>query len=130
MSTTAKLAVVVTAIAGLSFTPVGTVSQDEARATPAFNVQEANPTITITNEGTYYTFSPKQLDAKVGQPITVVNKDPYGVHSVTEKGRSFSVDVPPESSKTLTVSKAGNYEYLCDWHTDGHNPKYASLNVS
>ncbi len=129
MSGTTKLAVVVTVIAGL-FTTIGTVSQDEAAATPAFNVQEGNPTITITNEGTYFTFSPTQLDAKVDQPITVTNNDRYGVHSVTEKDRSFSVDVEPMSSKTLTVSKAGNYQYFCDWHTDAHDPKYASLNVS
>ncbi|MGH9009562.1 MAG: cupredoxin domain-containing protein [Acidimicrobiia bacterium] len=130
MSGTTKLAVVVTVIAGL-FTTIGIVSHDEAGATPAFNVQQANPTITITNEGTYYTFSPTQLDAKVGQPITVVNNDRYGgVHSVTEKNRSFSVDVPPQSSKTLTVEKAGNYQYFCDWHSDSHDPKYASLNVS
>ena len=129
MSGTTKLAVVVTVIAGL-LTTIGTVSQDEAAATPAFKVQEANPTITITNEGVYYTFKPTNLDVKVGQPITVTNHDPNGVHSVTEKSRSFGVDVPPNSSKTLTVSKAGNYQYLCDWHTDAHEPKYGSLNVS
>ena len=126
-----KLAIAVSAIAGLSFTAIAIDSQNEAGATPAFKVQQSNPTITITNEGLYYTFSPAQLDAKVGQPITVTNNDRYGgVHSVTEKGRSFSVDVPPQSSKTLTVSKAGNYQYLCDWHTDAHEPKYGSLNVS
>ena len=129
MSAATKLAVVVTVIAGL-FTTSGIVSDDAAGATPAFNVQQANPTITITNEGTYYTFSPAQLDTKVGQPITITNHDPNGVHSVTEKGRSFSVDVPPQSSATLTVSKAGNYQYFCDWHTDAHDPKYGSLNVS
>ena len=130
MSVRTKLAITL-AIAGLSFTAVGIVSHGEARATPAFKVQQANPTITITNEGTYYTFSPTNLDAKVGQPITVVNNDSHGgVHSVTEKNRSFSVDVPPQSSKTLTVDKAGNYTYLCDWHTDAHEPKYATLNVS
>lgn len=122
---------IVAAIAGLSLPTIGIVSEDAARATPAFNVQEANPTIIITNEGTYYTFSPKELNAKVGQPITVTNNDQYGgVHSVTEKDRQFSVDVPPQSSKTLTVEKAGNYTYLCDWHTDAHEPKYATLNVS
>lgn len=129
MSAATKLAVVVTVIAGL-FTTSGIVSHDEAGATPAFNVQQANPTITITNEGTYFTYSPTQLDAKVGQPITVTNNDSYGVHSVTEKNRSFRVDVEPNSSATLTVSKAGNYQYLCDWHTDAHEPKYGSLNVS
>ena len=129
MSRTTKLAVVVTAIAGLI--PINGIVSHEARATPAFKVQQANPTITITNEGTYYTFSPAQLDAKVGQPITVVNNDGYGgVHSVTEKNRSFSVDVPPQSSTTLTVDKAGKYQYFCDWHADAHDPMYPYLNVS
>jgi plastocyanin len=121
---------VVAAIAGLSFTAIGIVSHDGARATPAFNVQESSPTITITNEGVTYRFNPAHVDAKVGQPITVTNNDTYGTHSVTEKGRSFSVDVPPQSSKTLTVSKAGNYQFLCDWHTDAHEPKYGTMNVS
>jgi plastocyanin len=129
MSTATKFAVVITVIAGL-FTTSGIGAYDEAAATPASNVQQASPTITITNEGTYYTFRPTELEAKVGQPITVTNNDPNGAHSVTEKNRSFSVDVPPNSSATLTVSEAGNYQYLCDWHTDGHEPKYASLNVS
>ena len=97
---------VVAAVAGLFITS-GVVAHDEAGATPAFSAQQANPTITITSEGTYFTFSPAQLDAKVGQAITVTNNDPYGAHSVVEKNRSFSIDVPPNSSATLTVSKAG-----------------------
>lgn len=129
MSSTTKLLVVITAVAGL-FTTIGIVSDQAVGATPAVNVQQANPTITITNEGLYYTFSPARLDAKVGQPITVTNNDPRGVHSVTETDRSFSVDVPPNSSKTLTVSQAGNYQYFCDWHSENHEPKYGSLNVS
>jgi plastocyanin len=40
------------------------------------------------------------------------------------------VDVEPQSSKTLTVSKAGNYTYFCDWHTNNHDPQYASLKIS
>lgn len=130
MSRTTKVAVVVTAVAGL-FATIGIVAEEAVGATPAVYVQQANPTITITNEGTYYTFSPTQLDAKVGQPITITNNDRYGgAHSVTEKGRSFSVTVPPNTSKSLTVSEAGNYQYFCDWHADSHEPKYGSLNVS
>jgi plastocyanin len=121
MSARTKLAVALTAIAaitGLAF------------SAPAVSAEQANPTITIDNTGADppYTFSPAQLDAKVGQPITVTNNDPNGVHSVTAKDRSFSVDVPPKSSVILTVSKAGKYEYICQYHTDAHNP--ASLNVS
>ena len=128
MSVRTKLAITVAAIVGLSFTAIGIVSHDEARAAPAFNVAQSNPTITITNEGLNYVYSPAQLHAKVGQAITVTNKDPNGVHSVTANDRSFSVDVPPQSSVTLKVSKAGNYPYYCTYHSDSHNP--ASLIIS
>jgi plastocyanin len=123
------LAVVITAVAGLFITS-GIVAHHEAGATPEFNVQQANPTITIATEDTYFTFSPSQLHARVGQAITVTNNDPLGAHSVVDKNRSFSVDVPPNSSATLTVSKAGIYQYFCDWHADSHEPRYGSLNVS
>ena len=113
-----KLSVVLTAIAVLSF------------IVPTLNAQEAGPTITINNTGANppYTFEPPQLDAKVGQPITVTNNDPNGVHSVTAKDQSFNVDVAPKQSVTFKVDKAGTFPYYCQYHTDAHNT--ASLNVS
>ena len=128
MRPTTKLALVLSAAMGLSCAVLGVVSPSEARATPASNVDQANPTITITNQGVNYVYSPAQLDAKVGQTITITNKDPNGVHSVTAKDHSFSVDVPPQSSVTLTVSKPGTYPYYCKYHPDAHNP--ASLRIS
>ena len=128
MSATKKLTMVGAAIAGLCFSAVGFVSHDAAHATTAVRVDQANPTITISNDGVNYTYAPAQLDAKVGQAITITNKDENGVHSVTAKDHSFNIDVPPQSSVTLKVSKAGNYPYYCQYHTDAHNP--ASLNVS
>ena len=117
MSTTAKLSIAVAVIAGLLF-------PFEARA----EGDPANPTITITNEGANYVNTPAQLDAKVGQAITIKNNDPKGVHSVTAKDRTFSVDVPPNGSATLTVKKAGSYPYYCQYHIETHNP--ASITVS
>jgi len=114
-----SIAIAIAAIAGLSF------------MTPLVHAQAANPTITIDNKGggdPPYTFTPAQLDAKVGQAITITNNDSNGVHSVTAKDQSFSVDVPPQSSVTLTVKKAGSYPYYCQYHTDAHNP--ATINVS
>ncbi len=130
MSTTTKLAIAVTAIAGLSFTAIGLGSQNEARATPAIKIQQSAPTITINPQGgNPYTFEPAQLEAKVGQQITVKNNDPNGIHSVTSKDRSsFNVDVPPGSSATFSVSKPGKYDYICTYHQTEHNP--ASVNVS
>jgi plastocyanin len=122
MSARTKLSIAISAIAaiaGLSFI-----------APPVNAAGQASPTITIDNKGgdPPYMYSPAALDAKVGQAITVTNNDANGVHSVTAKDRSFSVDVPPKSSVTLTISKAGKYDYYCEYHTDAHNP--ASINVS
>ncbi len=128
MSATPKLAITVAAIVGLPLSAIGIVSHAEARVTPAFNVGPSSPTITITNQGLNYTFSPAQLAAKVGQAITITNKDPNGVHNVTANDHSFSVDVPSQSSVTLTVSKPGQYPYYCQYHPDAHNP--ASLTIS
>ena len=128
MSALRKLIIAVTAIAGLSLTATPIISQNEAGATPAFNIQQANPAITINPEGgSPYTYEPAQLEAKVGQTITVKSNAP-DIHSVTANDRSFSVDIPPQSSATFTVDKPGTYAYDCMYHPDEHNP--ASLNVS
>ena len=130
MSATTKLTIAIAAIAGLSFTGMGIVSHDEARATPAFNVQQANPTITISQGGGSppYVYSPAQVQAKAGQAITVKSTDSNGVHTVTAKDKSFSVDVPPNSTVTLTVKKPGTYPYYCTYHPGDHNE--ASLTIS
>jgi plastocyanin len=107
------------AIAALFLSSFAVSSNSQAQATPA---------ITITNEGGSYVYSPAQLEAKVGEAITLTNKDPNGVHTVTAKDGSFSVDVPPNGTATLKVSKAGSYPYYCTYHPTDHNE--ASLNVS
>ena len=116
------------AVMGLWFTTIS-IYQDEARAT-AVEVQQGNPTITITVQPAdpQYIYNPAELNAKVGQPITVTNDDPNGVHSVTAEDRTFNVDVPPKSSVTFTVPKAGSFVYYCTYHPAQHNP--ASINVS
>ena len=129
MRTATKFTIALSAVVGLCFTAIGPRSQTEAHATTEFKVEQASPTITIAYGSiTPYTFEPAALDAKVGQPITVTNNDPNGVHSVTANDQTFSVDVPPKSSVTLTVQKAGSYPYHCTYHADEHNP--ASINVS
>lgn len=131
MRATTKLIVALVAAVGLAFSAVGVISEHEAGATPAVNVQQANPTITITNQAggdPEYLYDPAELNAKVGQTITIINNDETGVHSVTAKDRSFNVDVPPKSSATLTVPKAGSFPYYCTYHPAQHNP--ATINVS
>ena len=124
----ASLAVII----GLGFGTMGAVQHNEARATTAISAQEAGATITIGTDSTdpkySYSYSPAELDAKVGQTITVTNEDPNGVHSVTAQDKSFNVDVPPKGSATFKVSKAGSFPYYCQYHSEQHNP--ASIKVS
>jgi plastocyanin len=129
MRATTKLTIALTAAVGLSFVAIGAIDHDAAHAAGRVNVEQANPAITITPGGSSpYTYDPAQLNAKAGQAIKVTNNDPNGVHSVTSKDRSFSVDVPPQSSVTLTIPKAGSYPYHCTYHPDEHNA--ATITVS
>jgi plastocyanin len=130
MPATAKLRIALVALIGLCFTTIDAIDHNEAGATTAIKVQQANPTITVTSQPSSppYAYNPAQLNAKIGQPITITNNDPNGVHSVTAKDGSFSADVPPKGSVTLTVKKAGAFPYYCTYHADEHNP--ASINIS
>ena len=122
--------VTIAAVVGLCFTAIGGIYQNEAPATTTVNVQQTNPTITITRQGgdPTYLYNPDQLTAKAGETITITNNDPNGIHSVTADDRSFSVDVPPEGSATLTIETAGSHPYFCTYHPDQHNE--ASIIVS
>jgi plastocyanin len=130
MSRTRKLALAaVAAVVGLSFNVFGVVPPGDAHGTPAFAaVAQADPTITITNEGLTYPFSPAQLNARVGQDILITNKDPKWIHSVRAENNSFALDVYPNGSARLRIVKAGRYPYYCEYHPFNHNP--ATLTVS
>ena len=131
MRTATKLTIALVAVMGLSFTAIGAIVENEAQATASIRVQEPNPAITIDpqpSRNPHYTYEPAELNATVGQPITITNNDSRGVHSVTADDRSFNVDVPPNSSVTLTIEQAGSFPYDCTYHPGEHNP--ASINVS
>ena len=120
----------VAALVGLCLTAIGAIHQDGTAATAAVKVQQADPKITITTQTAdpEYLYEPAELNAKVGQPITITNNDPKGAHSVTAKDGTFDVDVPPNGSVTLTVPKTGSFPYSCNYHPGLHNP--ASISVS
>jgi plastocyanin len=132
MSRTRKLALAaLAAVVGLSFNVFGVVPPGEAHGTTAYAAQaqaQADPTITITNEGLRYPFSPAQVHARVGQYIVITNKDPRWIHNVRAEDNSFGVDIPPLGSVYLRVAKAGSYPYYCDYHPFNHNP--ATLTIS
>lgn len=121
---------IIVAVMGLCLTGIGAVSQNGTAATAAVNAQQAEPKITITTQAAEpeYIYDPAELNAKVGQPITITNNDSKGIHSVTAKDGTFDVDVPPNGSVTLTVPKAGSFPYSCNYHPGLHNP--ASISIS
>lgn len=59
-------------------------------------------------------FSPADIEAKVGDTIEWVNKDVF-VHTATVKG-GFEVMLPVKKSGSVTVDKAGAFDYYCRLH--------------
>lgn len=128
MSRTRKLALAaITAVVGLSFNVFGVVPPGEAHATPC-GFAQCDKTITITNTGLSYPFSPAQLNAKVGEWVIIKNEDPNWIHSVRAEDNSFDVDVLPHGEARLIVSKPGRYPYYCEYHPSNHNP--ATLTIT
>jgi plastocyanin len=75
-------------------------------------------TVTVTIDKLVY--SPASVEVKVGDTIEWVNKDPFP-HTATVKG-GWDVSVPPKKSASLTVQKAGSFDYICRFHPNmkGH----------
>jgi len=67
--------------------------------------------ITIDN----FSFVPDTLQARVGDTITVENKDP-AEHTVTATDKSFDTGRFAAGTKTFTVTRAGRFEFVCDVH--------------
>ena len=119
----------IAAVVGLSFNVFGVVPPGEAHGTtPAYAFAQEDPTITITNTGLYYPFSPAQLNAKVGEWVIITNKDPNWIHNVRADDGSFDLDVLPQHSARLIVTKAGRYPFYCKYHPSNHNP--ATLTIT
>lgn len=68
-------------------------------------------TVVISN----FEFAPDTLQVKVGDVVTVENKD-TAEHTVTAVDRSFDTGRFARGTKTFTVTKAGRFEYVCDVH--------------
>jgi len=62
-----------------------------------------------------FEFAPDTLQVKVGDTVTVDNKDTAD-HSVTATDKSFDTGRFAKGTKTFTVSKAGRFEYICSVH--------------
>jgi plastocyanin len=70
-------------------------------------------TITVVIEN--LTFSPAEINAKVGDTISWVNKDVFA-HTATARDKSFEVIQPPKKTVSQTLTKAGSFDYFCKYH--------------
>ncbi len=62
-----------------------------------------------------FEFAPATLEVKVGDTITVENKD-SAEHTVTATDKSFDTGRFASGVRTFRVTKPGRYEYVCDVH--------------
>ena len=60
-------------------------------------------------------FMPADVTAKVGDTIVWDNQDAFA-HTATATDKSFEVMLPPKKSGSLTVTKAGTFDYFCKFH--------------
>ena len=70
-------------------------------------------TIQITMEN--LVISPAETSAKVGDTIKWVNKDIFA-HTATARDGDFDVTMPPKTTMTLVLKKAGTVDYYCRFH--------------
>jgi plastocyanin len=75
-------------------------------------------TVTVTIDK--LVFSPASVEVKVGDTIEWVNKDAFP-HTATVKG-GWDVSIPPKKAASVTVQKAGSFDYICRFHPNmkGH----------
>jgi len=59
--------------------------------------------------------SPAEVSAKVGDTIKWTNKDEFA-HTATARNGDFDVTLPPKTSATIVVKKAGTVDYYCRYH--------------
>ena len=70
---------------------------------------------TITIEMKDLVVTPAEITAKVGDTIVWENRDVFA-HTATATDKSFDVMLPPKKSGSLTVTKAGTFDYFCKFH--------------
>jgi plastocyanin len=98
-----------TASTAASATTGPAASSPETTAAPAAGSSGA-----IAIKG--FAFTPTPLTVKVGDTITITNNDTTD-HTVTDGGGAFDTGhISSGTSKTITITKAGTYNYHCNIH--------------
>ena len=60
-------------------------------------------------------FGPAPTDLHAGDTVVWVNRDPVR-HTATARDKSFDLDLPPRSSGTVTLRRAGAIAVSCRFH--------------
>ena len=68
-------------------------------------------TITIKE----FDYNPREIQAKVGDTITVVNADSAS-HTLTAEDKTFDTGPFGQETRTFTVAAAGKFTYSCTVH--------------
>ena len=84
-----------------------------AALTLAGSVPAHAATIQITMEN--LVIAPAETSAKVGDTVEWVNKDVFA-HTATARNGDFDVTMPPKTTMTLVLKKAGTVDYYCRFH--------------
>lgn len=95
-------------LAALALLAAACGGSDDGGSSPAAGAGAR--TVTISN----FEFSPATLELKVGDTVTVENKDPTD-HTLTARDKSFDTGTF-SGTKTFTVTRAGTFEYVCEIH--------------
>ena len=93
----------------------GSPTTTGSSSTATTSVAGGGEMITIHN----LAFSPTPLSAKVGDTVTVTNKDGFD-HTFTADNGSFDTGPFSSGSKTVKLATAGTIPYHCKIHTFMH----------
>ena len=78
-----------------------------------FSVSAQAATIHISMEN--LVISPAEASAEVGDTVELINKDIFA-HTATARNGDFDVTMPPKTTVTMVLKKAGSVDYYCRFH--------------
>jgi plastocyanin len=79
----------------------------------AMSIPAHAATIQITMDN--LVISPAEASAKVGDTIEWINKDILA-HTATARNGDWDITLPPKTSGSLVLTKAGTVDYYCRFH--------------
>jgi plastocyanin len=106
-------AVLVVGSVGCSSSSTGSAASSTGATSTAAPTPAGGPAVSIKN----FSFSPVPLNVTAAETITITNNDSTD-HTFTDDGGAFDTGhIAPAASKTVTITKAGTYNYHCNIHS-------------